>query len=384
MVELSQQGWSLRAVARRFHVAPTTVRLWVQRSADRPLASVGWTDRSRAPHRLHNRTAPEVVQQVVACRHALAAPDNPLGFIGAEAIRESLQARGIAPPSLRTINRILQRHGLLDYRRRSRRAAPPPGWYLPDVARGAADLDAFDVIEGLAIEGRGCLDVMTGIALWAPAVQAWPAPQATARQIVEWLTEHWRAVGLPTYAQFDNDTRFQGSHTHPDIIGRVARLCLSLGVTPVYVPPRETGFQALIEHFNGLWQTKVWHRLHHEDLAVLCARSRRFTEAYSWRRAARFDQAPLRRSFPAHWRLDLQRPPRGQLIYLRRTDASSTVRFLGRHFTLETPWPHRLVRCRVDLDAQLIHFVRLRRREPHDQPILMTRPYQFPRRVFLE
>jgi len=250
---------------------------------------------------------------VVACRHALAAPDNPLGFIGAEAIHEALEKQGLTPPSRRTITRILQRTGLLDSRRRWRHAAPPPGWYLPDVARGEVDLDAFDVIEGLALEGQGCLDVVTGIALWPPAVHAWPTPQATAQQIVDWLTEHWRAVGLPAYAQFDNDTRFQGSHPHPDILSRVARVCLSLGVTPVFVPPRETGFQALIEHFNGLWLTKVWHRLHHEDMAVLCGRSARFLDAYRRHRAARLDHAPLRQPFPAPWRLDLQRPPHGQL-----------------------------------------------------------------------
>jgi len=72
--------------------------------------------------------------------------------------------------------------------------------------------------------------------------------------------EHWRAVGLPGYAQFDNDAIFEGAQVHPDTIGRVTRTCLSLGVIPVFVPPRETGFQAAIEGFNGLWQAKVWAR----------------------------------------------------------------------------------------------------------------------------
>jgi hypothetical protein len=383
MVELVRQGWTLRAVAQRFRVSPNTVRLWVQRSAHQPLEVVDWADRPRAPHHVHNRTAPEAIHHIVACRHALAAADNPLGFIGAAAISEALQAKGITSPSLRTINRILHQHGLLDYRHRVRRAAPPPGWYLPDVASGAADLDAFDVIEGLALEGQGAIDVTTGISLWTPAVQAWPAWQATARQIVDWLTEHWRVVGLPAYAQFDNDTRFQGTHTHPDIIGRVSRLCVSLGVIPVFVPPQETGFQALIEHFNGLWQRKVWHRLHHEDLATLTARSARFIAAYRRHRVARMEHAPRRRPFPAHWRLDLQAPPRGRLIYLRRTDAHSTVAVMGHRFRVEPLWPHRLVRCTVDLDAQVMHVVRLRRREPEDQPLLMTQPYHFPRRRFL-
>ena len=38
-----------------------------------------------------------------------------------------------------------------------------------------------------------------------------------------------------------------------DAIGRVMRLCLALGVTPVFVPPLEMGFQGIAETFNGLW-----------------------------------------------------------------------------------------------------------------------------------
>lgn len=50
------------------------------------------------------------------------------------------------------------------------------------------------------------------------------------------LTAHGREVGLPGYAQFDNDRIFHGTHRYPDALGRVIRLCLSLGV-PVFVPP---------------------------------------------------------------------------------------------------------------------------------------------------
>ena len=86
---------------------------------------------------------------------------------------------------------------------------------------------------------------------------------------VQSLVEHWRAVGLPGYAQFDNDMIFHGTHRYPDALGRVIRLCLSLGVVPVFVPPRETGFQAMIESYNGWWQAKVWSRFQHADLEDL-------------------------------------------------------------------------------------------------------------------
>src|SRR5947208_16388664 len=124
------------------------------------------------------------------------------------------------------------------------------------------------------------------------ALGAWPTAHANTTEIVEFLQAHWRAQGLPRYAQFDNDTRFQGGHNHPDVMGRVMRLCLALGVTPVFAPPLEMGFQGVIENFNGLWQQKVWARCHHENLAELSVLSARFTQAYSKRLARRYEQQP--------------------------------------------------------------------------------------------
>src|SRR3954462_14013020 len=96
----------------------------------------------------------------------------------------------------------------------------------------------------------------------------------------------------PHYAQFDNDTLFQGPHQYIDAVGRVVRLCLQLAVTPIFTPPRETGFQAAIENYNGRWQTKVWSRFQHRDLAQLRERSTAYVQALRVRVAERIAQAP--------------------------------------------------------------------------------------------
>ncbi len=80
-----------------------------------------------------------------------------LGEYGAVAIHRELLARGRADtPAVRTIGRILVRRGALDGRHRIRRPAPPPGWYLPAVARVLAELESFGIIEGLVIQGSVC------------------------------------------------------------------------------------------------------------------------------------------------------------------------------------------------------------------------------------
>ncbi|MDX9973753.1 MAG: hypothetical protein RBU21_12280 [FCB group bacterium] len=307
-----------------------------------------------------------------------------MGEYGADAVRRTLADEGLAPlPSRRTVGRILERRGALDARRRVRRPAPPPGWYLPEVARGQAELDAFDLVEGLALKGGPAFDVLTGLSLHGGlAYAAVLSPAARARAIAGGLEAHWREAGLPGFAQFDNAAVFQGPHgkKHPDVLSRVVRLCASLQVTPVFVPPREPGFQAALENFNGQWQAKVWQRFVFEDLAALEAQSARYVAAKRARAAPRVEAAPARRAFPARWRLDLQVFPAGCVYFVRRTGDGGHVRLLERTFLVDPHWTHRLVRCEVDLDRDELRCYALRRRAPEDQPLLARLPYRLLRR----
>ena len=370
MVEAVRSGRSQHEVARDFGVSPATVNRWVRHAHGQRLDRVDWSDRPSIP-RVTQRTKGTVEDLVLEVRRQLQA-ESDLGFFGAEAILQDLRSRGVEPlPAERTIYRILGRRGALDHRHRVRRPPPPPGWYLPEVARRGQELDSFDIVEGLIIRDGPQVEVLNGISLHGGLVASWPRDQSiTAKFVVERLAEHWRQFGLPGYAQFDNDTVFQGTHSHPDAVGRVSRLCLSLGVIPVFVPPREPGFQASIENYNGSWQARVWARFQHADLDNLIDRSSRHVAALRRHRADRIESAPPRRSFPRHWRLNLQAPLTGRMVYVRRTDAEGRAEVLGRAFEVDQRWANRLVRAEVDLDGGTIRFSRLRRREPGDQPLI--------------
>lgn len=381
MVAAVRGRQSLHAVARQFRVGVATVAHWVERAKGQRLDRVDWTDRSRAPRKTR-RTALAVEDLVLQTRRDLGQSD--LGDVGADAIRQALREQHkVAVPSRRTINRILRRRGALDSRQRTRRPPPPTGWYLPDVAAAKAELDSFDIVEGLVIKDGPQIEVLNGISLHGGLAVSWPTlSSVTAAMTVTSLTEHWREVGLPSYAQFDNDMIFQGTHRYPDALGRVIRLCLSLGVVPVFAPPRETGFQAMIESYNGWWQARVWARFQHTVLKDVQGRSRRYVQALRQHRAARLEAAPDRRPFPADWKLDLKKRPKGRLIYLRRSSAASAVTLLGHSWQLDQVWPNRLVRCDVDLDHDKIHIVTLRRKDPASQPQILEVDYRLPNRGF--
>jgi putative transposase len=377
-------GLSLRAAARKFKVALAAVQYWVRRAEGQRLDRVDWEDRPPIPYH-PRRTEPALEDLVLTVRRELQESSD-LGFAGATAIQAALRQRGLASvPSVRTIGRILERRGALDGRKRQRRPPPPRGWHLPAVAQGRAELDSFDLVEGLVIKGGPQVEVLNGVSLQGGLAASWPreAP-VTAKFVAAALVEHWRAWGLPGYAQFDNDTVFQGPHQHPDVLGRVTRLCLSLGVVPVFVPPRELGFQAMIEQYNGQWQSKVWARFLHETLSALQERSQRYVTALRRHRADRLEAAPGRRPFPPDWQLDLRARPHGRIVYLRRTNEGGVVELLGHHYLVDVHWVRRLVRAEADLDGGRIRFYSLRRREPGQQPLLKEIAYQLPNRRFRE
>jgi hypothetical protein len=330
-----------------------------------------------------NRVSDHTERQVIRLRAELRQ-SSVLGEHGAAAIRREMLAQGPKPvPSVRTIGRILSRTGQLDGRPRVRRAPPPPGWHLPAVAQGLAELDSFDAVEGLKIRNGPMVETLNGVSLHGKLVASWPIGLVTAKFAVQCLETHWKRFGLPGYAQFDNDSIFLGNPRFPDGLGRVARMCLLAGVTPVFAPPREHGLQNLVESYNNLWQSKVWRRFEHGSLEELTIRSNAYVLERR-RLTAPAHEAVPRRSFPSGWELDLKAPLSGRVIFIRRTSEAGSVVILKRSFEVDPDWPHRLVRAELDLDADKIHFYRLRRRDPHDQPLLCTAAYTFPRKPFTE
>lgn len=380
MVGAVRAGESMRAVASRFNVSVGSVAFWVARAQGMRLDRVDFDDRK--PGSAWNRTSATSERRILALRAQLR--HSVLGECGAPAIRaalESVHAKQV--PALATINRVLARRGAQDHARRIRRPAPPKGWYLPELAAGAAELDSFDLIEDLKIANGPLVSVLTGTSLHGGLVDAWPLHPVRAQAVLQCLVERWRNEGLPDYAQFDNDTLFQGAHHFADTVGRVSRLCMALGIWVVFAPPREPGFQNAIEGFNGLWQAKLWQRYQFKDLAQLRQLSSCYISAHRTRSAARREHAPERRAFPKRFQLELNAPLNGTIIYLRRTDDEGRVHLLGRSLPVNKLWLHRLVRCEVDFAAAQIRFYALRRRQPEEQPLLRVTAYHRAHKPFM-
>ena len=383
MVTLVRKGAGQREVARRFGVGAATVHRWVARAGEERLSRVDFGTQKRGPRRPANRTAAPIERRVLDERTRLKTK-SVLGECGARAIREELTRKKVADvPSVRTIGRILKRHGAVDGCRRVRYPAPPPGWYLPEVFSGRAELDSFDIVEGLSVRGQS-FDVFNAISLRGALPASFPMTAMTAKTILPCIQSHWSEFGLPGYAQFDNDMRFQGPHNRPGLLGRIIRLCLALHVIAVFAPSREMGFQASIERYNGQWQTSVWRRFTHTGFAAFVRASDRYVKARRDRHAQRIERAPERAPYPPGFALDLQHVTPGTIIFIRRTDDEGRVTVLERPYVVDRHWIRRLVRCEVDLARHRIDCYALHRRAPENQPLRNRIPCVHPSKPFHE
>jgi hypothetical protein len=140
----------------------------------------------------------------------------------------------------------------------------------------------------------------------------------------------------------------------------VIRLCLSLGVTPVFAPPRETGFQANIERYNGLWQKSVWERFHFKNYKQLMEPSQRYVEAFHDKKYDSIQSAPDRYEVPKDFVFSCNNPPsnltEGKIILLKRTDNNGYTNVLGNSWEVDNLWTNRLTRVEIILEKKSSSF----------------------------
>jgi hypothetical protein len=71
----------------------------------------------------------------------------------------------------------------------------------------------------------------------------------------------------------------------------------------------------------------------------------------------------------------LDKPLKGTIIFIRRTNNNGNVNILGHQWIVDESCPNRLVRAEVKINKNIIEFYKLQRREPYKQPLLNTVKY---------
>ena len=220
---------------------------WLQRS--REDGEEWFLDRLPGTDDPANRSSKELEDLVQFARLHLY---NREQFCGPQAIRWHLEDANVHPlPSLSTIGRILRRRDLTHKRTGRYRPKDVP-YPAPEAAR-PNDVQQADFIGPRFIRTAratrrfyvfNAVDLATGRC----AVEALVGGKGGMDAAI-WAI--WRRLGLPRHFQVDNEMTFYGSPQYPHTLGPLARLCLPLGVEPVFIPPREPWRNGVVEKFNG-------------------------------------------------------------------------------------------------------------------------------------
>lgn len=204
---------------------------------------------SRRPTQSPRRVASPVEAEILATRRSLARRGV---FCGAQAIAWELRDAGAEPPSLRTINRILQRHGVVA---RAARPYVAKGTPYPALrAERAGQVHQTDFVGPCYLRGPVRFYSLHSVDLATGRCGVQRVENRSSQPTLDALWAIWSRLGIPEHQQVDNEMVFYGSRAHPRGMGPLIRLCLHSGVEPWFIPPAEPWRNGVVEKFNDVWQ----------------------------------------------------------------------------------------------------------------------------------
>jgi hypothetical protein len=363
-----QRAISLRLAGRPVkHICSTLGRseAWFHKWWDRYLEAgpAGLYDLTRANHNVAQRIAPELERAILSVRRRLqahAAPATRYCLIGATAILAELKALDIHPlPNPRTIERVLQRHGLTAPRVRLAPLLPRNEWPGP-LARASNELHEVDLVGPVYLKGSGHrYYIWVGKDAFDGAVCLRLAYSRRMDEVLWFLGECWKDLGRPEQVQFDNARELAGWGPAARTLSRVIRLCLRFSVSPVFIPAGEPQFNGSVENFNGWFQEPLFQQRFRRpgDLRRELARLQEAVNTQhvhprlggqtpaQHRRGLRLQKLPARFVVPTG-RLPLAA---GRVTFLRRVSVAGTVTVLSQ--SLRVGKRHRGLYLRLVVDT---------------------------------
>lgn len=238
-IAMQSQGANVSEIARHIGRSRQWVYKWIERHET---GGEGWNkSQSRAPHIVSVKTASTVEEMVVESRLRLDAA--PYMESGAYAIWHDLEDRGIAPPSVSTINRIISARGLT----KKKPTYQKSGIDYPEIP---INTQLMDLIGPRFLKGGARFYLLTIISNDTRHAGVYPLLSKSADEITRGVVAFWKHYSVPDFLQLDNELSFKGSNRHPRGFGILMRTALRLNVTPRFIPIAEPWRNGTVERFN--------------------------------------------------------------------------------------------------------------------------------------
>jgi putative transposase len=323
----------------------------------------GLYDLTRARHHIAQQIPPELERAILSIRRRLqarATPATRYSLIGGTAIRAELKALGFRPlAAARTIERVLQRHGLTAPRIRLAPLLPRQDYPGPQ-ARASNQLHEVDLVGPVYLKGnRRRYYIWVGKDAFDGAVCLRLAGSRRMDEVLQFLGECWKDLGLPEQVQLDNARELSGWGPAARHLSRVIRLCLRFGVAPVFIPKAEPQFNGGVENFNGWFQPRLFDRRYSRS-GDLRRELARLQEAVNTQHAhprlggktpAQHRRGLRLRKLPASFVVPTgrQKLAAGRVIFIRRVSPAGTVSVLSQSYRVGKR--HRGLYLRLVIDT---------------------------------
>jgi putative transposase len=210
---------------------------------------------SRAPKNAFHKRDKNLEQLIVTTRKELIA--EPFSQYGPQAIFYRLEQQGYKPPQVWYIARVLKRYNLVHKKKKSSYIAKGKRYPYSYVL-----CHQMDFVGPRYLSNKARYYFLTLIDCDSHRAQTSVLENQTSDAACQELVRFWKQIGIPDFLQMDNDLAFWGSLKKPGALGKVIRLALSLGVTPVFIPQREPWRNGVIEHFNKTMQEYLLKMIH--------------------------------------------------------------------------------------------------------------------------
>jgi putative transposase len=358
-IRLRLAGESVESICRTLKRSRPWFHKWWQRYLES--GPDGLYELTRGNRRVVNRTPPHIEQTVLAIRRRLAAratPQTRYSHIGATQIRAELESLGHSPlPCLRTINRIVARAGL---------SCPPlrlspritRNEYPGPQARDSNHLHQIDVVGPRYLKGDStryyflaCKDVFD-LSIYMELVDS-----RSMDGVLGFLVHAWQHLGLPEKAQFDNGREFCGFGYTARFLSRVIRLCLRLGVEPVFIPKGKPQYNGSVENFNGWFQPLLLSRPFRRPCDVRRELRRLMTTVNEQHvhaklggsTATQYRRGKRLRKLPANFTADTKKLPVavGKVTFIRLVSVHGTIKVLGQSFKVGKRLKYQYVKVTI-------------------------------------
>ena len=317
-------------------------------------------EESRAPKNVHRKTDPEIEQLLVNVRKSLMegkTKDTKYRCIGGDEIQFRMYELGYSEdetPSLSTIKRIIKRNGLVvQSRKRYIRCKSKKRYTLLNPTK-ANEIHQMDFVGPRHIKGYGAISSLNLIDVVSSKAYIQQYAGQTMDNVIEFLLSCWTKNAIPNYLQMDNGAYFIGDLIHPRHFSRVVRLCLHLGVEPVFIAPSKPWMNGTIEDFNGDFGEKLWDREQWIDLEHIRGEAKIFLMRHNNRQDWKYRKTDLEtvphRKLPEDFEIGVHKLPitEGKVHFIRQVKEDGAISVLNEDFEVDKSLAYEYAWATID------------------------------------